>query len=111
MPIAGGSATQITLPGGTLGFADNDDTGVNPLAFDPNLRQLYVSDNSDSQLVQLTLSADGHTVTSSNSNFQTIDHSIPGSGPTGLFFDPLPTLSTLTATTTEAVQAAAPLRC
>ncbi|HEY4941733.1 MAG TPA: Ig-like domain-containing protein, partial [Rhizomicrobium sp.] len=109
MPIAGGTATQMSMPGGvTLGFADDQGSGVNPIAFDPNNRQLYVSDNSDSQLVQLTLSADGHTFTGGNSDFLTIDHSVGGSGPTGLYFDPLPTLNggthTLSGTATEAVQ-------
>ena len=98
MSIAGGTATQMTLPGGVGAFfVDDQGTGVNPLAFDPNLRQLYVSDNSHSQLVQLTLSADGHTFTSGNADFLTIDHSVGGSSPTGLYFDPLPTLASVTA--------------
>ena len=105
MPIAGGTATQMSIPGGvTFIFADDQGTGVNPLAFDPNLRQLYVSDNQGQDIVELTLSADGKSFTGGNSSFDVIDNNHDGTGPTGLFFDPLPTLGSLSATTTEALQ-------
>ena len=105
MPITGGAATQMSIPAGvTFGFANSNSTGVNPLAFDPNGRQLYVSDSSDSHLVEFTLSADGHSFSSGNSNFMTFDGSVAGSSTTGLYFDPLPTISALSATTTDALQ-------
>jgi VCBS repeat-containing protein len=105
MPITGGTATQMFLPGGVPAFfVDDEGTGVNPLSFDPILRELFVSDNSHSQICQLTLSADGKSFTGGNADFYTIDHSNPGTGPTGQYFDPLPTLSSLSATTTEALQ-------
>jgi VCBS repeat-containing protein len=111
MPIAGGTATQMSLPSGVNAFfIDDQGTGVNPIAFDPNLRQLYVSDNSHSQLTELTLSADGKSFSSGVADFQTIDHVNPGTGPTGLYFDPLPALSALTATSTEALQGGSALQ-
>ena len=53
------------------------------------------------------MSADGHTFSSGNADFLTIDHSVGGSGATGLYFDPLPTLASVTGTTTEALQGSA----
>jgi len=105
MPIAGGvSATPMAIPGGvTFVFADDDGTGTNPLAFDPNQRQLYVSDNESHEIVQFNLSTDGKSFTGGNSAFVTTDPANGGT-PTGLYFDPLPTLSSLTTTTTEALQ-------
>jgi VCBS repeat-containing protein len=107
MPIAGGTATQMTLPGGVPAFfIDADHNGTNPLSFDANLRELFVSDNSHHTVCQLTLSADGHSFTSGNDTFLTIDNQ-GGTGPTAQYFDPLPTLSALSPTTTEAVQGGA----
>jgi VCBS repeat-containing protein len=102
MPITGGTATQITLPSSF--FADNNLAGVNPISFDPNLRQLYISDNAHSKIIQVTLDAAGHVASSTNMSFMDFDSGVGGSSATGLYFDPLPTLSTLSATTTEAVQ-------
>ncbi|HEY1710276.1 MAG TPA: Ig-like domain-containing protein, partial [Rhizomicrobium sp.] len=105
MPITGGTATLMNMPAGvTLGLADYNGNGSNGLTFDPNQRQLYISDNSDSQIVQLTLSADGHTFTGGNSDFMDVDKAVDNSSSTGLFFDPLPALSNITGTSTEALQ-------
>ncbi|GEM_PF-2166319 len=104
MPIAGGTATQMTAPV-SFGFVDADEFGgVNPLAFDANLRQLYISDQTNHSLAQFTLSADGHSFTSGNDTFQTANPGNDGGIATSLYYDPTPTLSTLTATTTEALQ-------
>jgi len=102
MPITGGTATQIALPGSF--FADNNLAGVNPLSFDPNLRQLYISDDAHSKIIQVTLDAAGHTASSTNASWMDFDSGVGGSSATGMYFDPLPTLSALSATTTEAVQ-------
>ena len=110
MPITGGAATQMSVPAGvTFGFASNNGAGVNPLAFDPNGRQLYVSDSSDSHVVQFTLSADGHSFTSGNGSFMIFDGA--GSSTTGLYFDPLPTLSALSAATGTSCRAVAGWPC
>jgi VCBS repeat-containing protein len=104
MPIAGGTATQMTAPTG-FGFVDADEFGgVNPLAFDSNLRQLYISDQTNHSLAQFTLSADGHSFTSGTDVFQTANPGNDGGIATSLYYDPTPSLSTLTATTTEALQ-------
>ncbi len=104
MPITGGTATQMTAPVG-FGFADADNFGaVNPLAFDANLRQLYISDQTSHAIAQFTLSADGHSFTSGTDTFQTTNPGNDGGIGTSLYYDPTPTLSTLSATTTEAVQ-------
>jgi VCBS repeat-containing protein len=104
MPIAGGTATQMTAPV-SFGFVDADSFGgVNPLAYDPVLNQLYISDQTNHSIAQFTLNAAGTAFTSGNDSFQTTNPGSDGGIGTSFYFDPTPTLSSLTATTTEALQ-------
>ena len=85
MPITGGTATQMTAPV-SFGFVDADSFGgVNPLAFDANLRQLYISDQTNHSVAQFTLSADGHSFTSGTDTFQTTNPGNDGGIATSLY--------------------------
>jgi VCBS repeat-containing protein len=102
MPVTGGTATKMTLPAGvTLDFDAFFSSGV---IFDPEGRQLYVSDVQRDAIIQLTLSADGHTFTSGNNDFRTVDTNGDGASTSSMTWDSLPVLGNITATTTEAVQ-------
>jgi VCBS repeat-containing protein len=105
MPIAGGLATKMTIPGGVaLDFPVFYGEGM---AFDIKSRMLYYSDSQTGEIVQFTLSADGKSF-SSATNFALFDSnggtSHDGAYANDLVFDDLPTLASLSATTTEAVQ-------
>ncbi len=103
MPITGGTATKMTIPGGVsvtypTFFGD-------PIELDQKNHILYYADQVTGQIVQFILSADGHSFTSA-SNFFLFDsnHTSDGAYANSMVFDNLPTLSSLSATTTEAVQ-------
>ncbi|MBV9692268.1 MAG: VCBS domain-containing protein, partial [Alphaproteobacteria bacterium] len=105
MPIAGGTATKMTIPGGvSVSFPV---FFGNALTLDPRSQQLYYSDKQTGEVVQFTLSADGHSFLS-GTNFAAFDTnggtSHDGGFANQLAFDVLPTLGSLSATTTEAVQ-------
>jgi len=111
MPITGGSATQMTLPGGiSIGIAAFFFDGSNPVALDANGQNLYISDGSDSHIVQLSLDSagTGFNSTGNNNDFMTLDSSNSNTYATALYFDNAPTLDndshSLSGTTTEAVQ-------
>jgi VCBS repeat-containing protein len=95
MPIAGGTATQMTMPAGAT------PSGVAPggLAFDPATRQIIVSDVNSTSIYTLALNAAGTAITG-GSLFATTG----GTGTVGLAFDSLPTIGTLSGTTSEALQ-------
>jgi VCBS repeat-containing protein len=105
MPITGGTATKMTIPGGvSVKFPV---FYGNALDLDIKSQQLYYSDKQTGQIVQFTLAADGHSFVSAV-NFAAFD-SNGGTDHDGAFanamaFDDLPTLAPLSATSTEAVQ-------
>ncbi len=99
---SGGTATKMTLPGGvTLDYDAFFSSGV---TFDPAGRQLYVSDVQRDAIIQLTLSADGHSFTSGTNTFRTVDTNGDGAFTSSMTWDSLPVLGNIVATTTEAVQ-------
>jgi ELWxxDGT repeat protein/VCBS repeat-containing protein len=111
MPIAGGAGTAMTIPGGvTLGFETYFANGSNGMAIDQNSQTLYVGNstgsvgNTNGNIVQLTLSGDGHSFTAGNSTFEVFDGNENNANTGALLFDDLPTLSNIVGTTTEAVQ-------
>jgi len=105
MSITGGTATKMTIPGGVA--VDFPVFYGNGLALDIRNQQLYYSDKQTGEIVQFTLSADGHSFTT-GANFADFDTnggtSHDGAFANQLVFDDLPTLGALSATTTEAVQ-------
>jgi VCBS repeat-containing protein len=105
MPITGGAGTAMSIPGGvTLGFEGYFKNGSNAMAIDQNNQQLYIGDSSDSHVVQLTLSADGHSFVSGNSNYEIFDGNGNSSYTGALQFDDQATLGSLSTTSTEVVQ-------
>ena len=103
MPIAGGTATKMTIPGGVsvsypVFFGDN-------IEIDPKSHVLYYADQTTGEIVQFILSADGHSFASAT-NFALFDsnHTSDNAYANSMVFDDLPTLASLSATTTEAVQ-------
>ena len=102
IPIAGGPATRLTLPGG-ISLADpsagdpEDIYGTSGLTLDPNGQVLYVTDvqngSSQARVVQLVLNGAGTGFTSGNNDFYNIDpnSSVPASA-LGLDFAALPVL-------------------
>ena len=103
MPITGGTATQMAIPGGVsvtypTFFGD-------PIELDQKSHIMYYADQVTGEMVQFVLSADGHSFTSA-SNFSLFDtnHTSDGAYVNALLFDDLPTLGSLSATSTEAVQ-------
>ncbi len=108
MPIAGGTATAMTIPGGvTLHFTGYFGSGSNAMTIDDNNQQLYIADNDNSHIVQLTLSTDGHSFTGGNSNFEVFDSNANSAYTGALLFDDLPVLTNIVGTTTETVQGGA----
>ena len=105
MPITGGTATKMTIPGGVA--VDFPVFFGNALTIDVKGQKLYYSDKQTGEIVQFTLSADGHSF-SSAANFAAFDTGGGTSGDGGfadqLAFDNLPTLASVTGTSTEAVQ-------
>ncbi len=95
MPIAGGTATQMTMPAGAT------PSGVAPggLAFDPATRQIIVSDVNSTSIYTLAVNAAGTALTSGS-----VFGSPGGTGAGGLAFDSLPAIGTLSGTTSEALQ-------
>src|SRR5262249_7508779 len=80
MPITGGAGTAMTIPGGvTLGFETYFGNGSNGMAIDQNSQTLYIGNSTgptgstNGNIVQLTLSSDGHSFTSGNSTFEVFD--------------------------------------
>ncbi|HWA92343.1 MAG TPA: Ig-like domain-containing protein [Rhizomicrobium sp.] len=117
MPIAGGAATAMSLPGGVnFDFTAYYGNGSNAMTLDNNAQVIYVSDNGNNdgrggRIISLTLSADGHSFTS-GSTVMTLDTNDTASSNIGaLVYDNLPILNSsshsLAATTTEAVQGGA----
>jgi len=107
MPIAGGTATKMTIPGGVA--VDFPVFYGNGLALDIRNQQLYYSDKQTGEIVQFTLSADGHSFTAGTNlaDFDTdggTQAGHDGAFANQLVFDDLPTLGALSATSTEAVQ-------
>jgi VCBS repeat-containing protein len=117
MPITGGTATAMSLPGGTVfDYTAYYGNGSNAMALDDNAQVIYISDNGNSdglggRVLKLTLSGDGHSFTS-GSVLTTLDSNNPNSANIGsLVFDNLPILNSashaLSGTSTEAVQGGA----
>ncbi|MBV9993030.1 MAG: VCBS domain-containing protein [Alphaproteobacteria bacterium] len=101
MPIAGGTATKMTIPGGvsvTYPYFIG-----NALELDSKSHQLYYSDQSTGIISRFDIASDGHSFTAGGT-FLNIDTNNNLEGAGDLAFDILPTLSSLSATTTEAVQ-------
>ena len=101
----------MTIPGGvTLGFETYFGSGSNGMAIDQNSQTLYVGNstgstgNTNGNIVQLTLSADGHSFTGGNSSFEGFDTNGNNANTGALLFDNLPVLSNVVGTTTESVQ-------
>src|SRR6185295_4217879 len=115
MPIAGGTATKITLPANALHYAGE----WGGLSYDRQTGQLYISDvedptsSSDRHIVQLQMSADGKSVTSVIATFtvdQLVGHSAdPNAYPQGTMFDLLPIITVTGTTTHAAEQVATPI--
>jgi Domain of unknown function (DUF4347)/FG-GAP-like repeat len=112
MPIAGGTATAVTLPGGSaLGFGDIPQGGI---SIDEQSQYIFVTVQSGSlfagpdEILQGQLSADGHSITSWVNTYPiaTLDGHTPdvNSHVADTWFDQLPTLSSLSGTTTHAVE-------
>jgi hypothetical protein len=110
MPIAGGVATAMGLPGGTaVGFGDVPQGG---LTMDPQSQYFFITVQSGTifagpdQILQGILSADGHSVTSFVNTYSlaTLDGHAPAANAhvADTWFDQLPTLSSLTGTATHA---------
>ncbi len=114
MPIAGGTATSMSLPAGvTLTLAGFFGNGSNAMALDANGQKIYIGDNNNSHIIQLTLSADGHSFASGVNNFMVFDANntitVGGtSNANALLFNNLPILNSqshaLGGTSTQAVQ-------
>jgi VCBS repeat-containing protein len=105
MPITGGTATKMTIPAGvSVSFPV---FFGNALTIDIRAQQLYYSDKQTGEIVQFTLSADGHSF-SSATNFAAFDTnggtSHDGGFADQMAFDNLPTLASVSGTSTEAVQ-------
>jgi hypothetical protein len=110
MPIAGGTATKITLPANTLHYAGE----WGGLSYDRQNAQLYISDEdpttgglTDRHIAQLQMSADGKSY-SSTVNTHTVDQLVghtadPNAYPLGTMFDLLPII-TVTGTATHAAE-------
>ncbi len=105
-PSAGTLAVKMTLPGGvTLKYPSF--ISASNIVLDPYAQQLYISDaQSPSHIIQLTLSADGHSFTSGVNDFAPFDTNgvADGADSESLAFDALPALSGVNGTTTEVVQ-------
>jgi len=111
MPITGGAGTAMTIPGGvTLGFETYYSNGSNGMAIDQNSQTLYVANSTGStgstngNIVQLTLSADGHSFVSGNGTFEVFDGNGNNGNDGALLFDNQAILGSMSATTTEALQ-------
>jgi hypothetical protein len=114
MPIAGGTATKITLPAGALHYAGE----WGGLSYDRQTGQLYISDEDPTantvpnptagrHIIQLQMSADGKSVTSTVNTHtvnQLVAHTAdPNAYPLGTSFDLLPVI-TVTGTATHAAE-------
>ena len=106
MPITGGMATKMTLPGGvSLEYASFFSEN---LAFDPDARTLYVADQEQDHIIQLVLNAGGTGFTSGNNDFYTTDtNNSDGASTYALTWGDLATESSLTGTSTQIVQGSA----
>jgi hypothetical protein len=71
MPITGGKATVMPMPEGVSLVYPNFVGGC--LAVDTNAQVLYVSDEGQGTVIQLSLSANGTSFTSGTTNFYTLD--------------------------------------
>jgi hypothetical protein len=114
MPITGGTAVQVTMPGGspTLSYSDAVQGG---LVLDTQAQQLYIvvehtTTVAANLLLDGQLSADGHSITSivHQSTYPTLDGSpdVLGNNLGGLAYDQLPILA-ITGTATHAVEQSA----
>ncbi|MEI9887634.1 MAG: Ig-like domain-containing protein [Rhizomicrobium sp.] len=111
MPIAGGTATKMTMPGGvTLNYPS---FFAQQLAFDANARVLYLADTGatggnvlNEHIIKLVLGADGKSFSSGINDFNNYDSagSSDAAGLAALVFDNLPTLASVAGTSTQAVQ-------
>jgi len=114
IPITGGAATVMTLPGGiTLGTVADEGFGSNPLAIDRDTQQLYIAEANNGtaptqgEIIRLSLNAvgTGFLATGNTQSFTTTPTFTSGGGEdTGLTFYDLATLSGISGTTTEVVQ-------
>jgi hypothetical protein len=115
MPIAGGTATAVGLPAGTvLSIGDTPTAG---LTLDPQSQHLYVTVQSnhnqgfhEDAIRQGVLSADGHSITSwiNVDQLSTLVGHVPDPNAhvAGTAFDLLPVLAGLTGTSTHPVEQA-----
>ena len=112
MPIAGGTATAMTLPGTV-----NLDSGYyGTITLDPATQILYLSSDGNSTTTPVTpgyiyalpLSTDGHSFTS-GSTFAQVNSADPNLITTSLFFETIPKLS-LVGTSTPVTEQSAPLK-
>jgi VCBS repeat-containing protein len=103
MPITGGTATKMTLPGGvSLEYASFFSENM---AFDPDARTLYVADQEQDHIIQLVLNGAGTGFASGNDNFYTTDtNGSDGASTYALTWGDLATEGSLTGTTTQVVQ-------
>ncbi|HEX3672759.1 MAG TPA: VCBS domain-containing protein [Rhizomicrobium sp.] len=95
MPIAGGTAQQMTLPSG-ITFSNPPEFG-NGITFDPDARDVYVADQARGVIIRLELSTDGKSFVAIGSgsdttnDFRTEDSSGDGAFANALTWDTLPT--------------------
>jgi VCBS repeat-containing protein len=94
MPIAGGTAIELTLPSAITNFT------VPPggLAFDPTSQQLVVSDKIAGEVDTLTLAANGLSLTGVSAVLTPAESGNAVASTTGLDLDILPTIGTLSGT-------------
>jgi VCBS repeat-containing protein len=105
MPINGGTAVKMTLPSGV---SLHYDTFIGqPIVLDPNAQVLYVVDQqSTAHVIQLTLSANGQSFTSGVNDFAPFDSNAANDGAEqySIAFDSLPTLASVSGTSSEVIQ-------
>ena len=105
MPIAGGTATKMTIPAGVE--VKYPVFYGNALTLDVESQDLYYSDKQTGEIVKFTLSADGQSFTAA-SNFAAIDADggtdNDGGFANQILFNDLPQLTSVSGTSTQAVQ-------
>ncbi|HEY2069728.1 MAG TPA: VCBS domain-containing protein [Rhizomicrobium sp.] len=114
MPIAGGAANKMTLPAGTT--LDYDAFFSDGVSFDPQARDLYVSDIERDAILRLRLSADGKSFLVAGSSGDTTSnetendfHTVDNNGADGAFtssmtWATLPTETGITGTSSITTQ-------
>jgi VCBS repeat-containing protein len=108
MPVTGGTATQMTLPGG-ITFGQPPEFG-NGITFDPDARDVYVADQMRGVIIRLELSSDGKSFVAigagsdTTNDFRTEDTNGDGAFANALTWDSLPNEGALSGTSALTTQ-------